>query len=172
MPVTIRRASPADAGAIAGIFRHYVENTVVTFAESAPTARDWEQRIAEGRPFLVAEEGHEITGFAHVSPWRRQEAYRITVEDAVYVVETAVGRGHGTALLTGLIAACRRAGYEQMVAVIVEDAEVGAASIRLHSRCGFRNVGLLTAVGSKRGRRIDTRLMQLDLTAIGSAQGR
>ena len=49
----------------------------------------------------------------------------------------------------------------QMVAVIGDSANT--ASIALHQRLGFRQVGTLTAVGFKQGRWIDSVLMQRPL---------
>ena len=114
---------------------------------------------ARGLPYLVAEDarGH-IAGFAHASPFRTRSAYRYTVEDSVYVAADAQRSGIGRALLSELAARCTALGYRQMVAVIGGNAN--AASIALHIRCGFRQVGLMPAVGYKFGRWIDSVRMQ------------
>ncbi len=164
--VVVRAARATDAAAITSIFAHYVRHTVITFAEKPPTEEEWTVRIGTDRmPFLVAEVDGAVVGFATVIPWRSQDAYRHTVENAVYVAEGNRSRGIGSALLGGLIEASRAEGHEQMVAVIAVDSAIDDASVRLHRRCGFRIVGTLEAVGRKHGRRIDTLLMQLDLGA-------
>ena len=76
------------------------------------------------------------------------------------------GRGLGRALLTRLLALCEAAGCRQVVAIIGDSAN--AASIGLHRACGFRDVGVLRAVGFKHGRWVDTVLMQ---RAIGEGGG-
>ncbi|GAA0899481.1 hypothetical protein GCM10009557_75360 [Virgisporangium ochraceum] len=57
MPV-ISPAAPADLGAVARIYAHYVTDTVVTFEETPPTVADWRARhddlAAPGLPILVA----------------------------------------------------------------------------------------------------------------------
>lgn len=162
--VAVRAARATDAAAITSIFAHYVHQTVITFAETPPTEEDWIDRIGNDRmPFLVAEVDGAVAGFATVTPWRSQDAYRHTVENAVYVAQGHRFQGMGSALLSGLIEACRSEGHEQMVAVIAVDSTIDDASVRLHRRCGFCIVGTLEAVGRKHGRRIDTLLMQLDL---------
>jgi L-amino acid N-acyltransferase YncA len=165
----VRAAAPADAERIAGIFAHYVTTSVATFEEAAPTAADWRQRLGDltGRnlPFLVAEAGGSVCGFAYASPWRPKPAYRYTVEDTVYLSPDCTGRGIGSALLGTLLADCAAAGARQVIAVI---ADTGSdASAALHRRFGFTQAGLLPGVGRKHGRWIDTVLMQKDLGLAG-----
>ena len=92
-------------------------------------------------------------------------AYRHTVEDSVYLSPGWGGRGVGTALLSGLLAECATAGARQVIAVI---ADTGSdASAALHRRFCFTHAGLLSGVGRKHGRWIDTVLMQKDLGSKG-----
>ena len=176
----VRAAVPADAGPVAAIFAHYVATSVATFEEVAPTAADWRQRLGElaarNLPFLVAEAasagdvvardgvaggGGSVCGFAYASPWRPKSAYRHTVEDTVYLSPGCTGRGIGSALLGTLLAGCAAAGARQVIAVI---ADTGSdASAALHRRFGFTQAGLLSGVGRKHGRWIDTLLMQKEL---------
>ena len=180
----VRAAVPADAGPVAAIFAHYVATSVATFEEVAPTAADWRQRLGEmaarNLPFLVAEAatagggvggdgvgagGGSVCGFAYASPWRPKSAYRHTVEDTVYLSPGCTGRGIGSALLGTLLAGCAAAGARQVIAVI---ADTGSdASAALHRRFGFTQTGLLSGVGRKHGRWIDTLLMQKELESRG-----
>lgn len=167
----VRAAVPADAEPVAAIFAHYVATSVATFEEVAPTAADWRRRFGEqaarNLPFLVAEAGvvtaggGVVCGFAYASPWRPKSAYRHTVEDTVYLSPGCTGRGIGSALLGTLLAGCAAAGARQVIAVI---ADTGSeASAALHRRFGFTQAGLLSGVGRKHGRWIDTLLMQKEL---------
>ncbi len=165
----IRAALAADTERVAAIFAHYVTASVATFEEVAPAAADWRRRLGDltalRLPFLVAEAGGDIRGFAYASPWRPKPAYRHTVEDSVYLSPGWTGRGVGTALLGGLLAGCAAAGARQVIAVI---ADTGSdASAALHRRLGFTEAGRLSAVGRKHGRWIDTMLMQKDLGSEG-----
>jgi L-amino acid N-acyltransferase YncA len=163
----IRPAGPADAEQVATIFAHYVATSVATFEEVAPAATAWQRRLDESTtqrlPFLVAEDGSDVCGFAYASPWRPKPAYRHTVEDTVYLSPGHTGRGIGSALLGGLLAGCAAAGARQVIAVI---ADTGSdASAALHRRFGFTQAGRLSGVGRKHGRWIDTVLMQKELGA-------
>jgi L-amino acid N-acyltransferase YncA len=70
-------------------------------------------------------------------------------------------RGIGLQLLQWLIAECETRGYRQMIAVIGDSAN--AASIGVHSRCGFQMIGTHPDVGFKFGRWLDTVMMQRPL---------
>ena len=165
----VRAVLAADAERVAAIFAHYVTTSVATFEEVAPAAADWRRRAGDltalGLPFLVAEAGGEICGFAYASPWRPKPAYRHTVEDSVYLFPGWTGRGVGTALLGALLAGCTTAGARQVIAVIADTGS--GASAALHRRLGFTEAGRLAAVGRKHGRWVDTVLMQKDLGLEG-----
>jgi L-amino acid N-acyltransferase YncA len=160
--VSIRTALPADLPAVAAIYAPYVEGSVITFETVAPDVAIWRRRFdgtaARGLPFFVAETGGRIVGYTYAGPWKDREAYRYTVEDAIYLRPDATGCGIGRALLDTLLTACAEAGVQQVVAVIADTTDM--ASLRLHARCGFREVGRLERVGFKHGRWVDTVLMQ------------
>jgi L-amino acid N-acyltransferase YncA len=61
-----------------------------------------------------------------------------------------------------VIRRCEQAGYRQMIAVIGDSS---AASVALHKRHGFEQVGLFRSVGFKAGAWRDTAMLQLALGA-------
>ncbi|MDP9796162.1 phosphinothricin acetyltransferase [Catenuloplanes nepalensis] len=165
MDVIIRAATAADLAAVAAVYAGYVTDSVATFEENVPSPADWRARHADlaarGLPFLVADDGGRIAGYAYAGPWRPKPAYRHTVEDTIYLDPAYTGRGIGSRLLAALLDASATAGARQMIAVI---ADTGTdASAALHRRHGFTDAGRLTAVGFKHGRWIDTILMQRTL---------
>jgi L-amino acid N-acyltransferase YncA len=166
----IRPSRDGDTAPIAAIYAHYVRNDIVTFESEPPDIDELNRRRAgvqaKGLPWLVAEiEDGVIAGYAYAGPYRPREAYRFTVEDSIYLDPGRLGKGIGSALLAQLIAACEAAGAKQMVAVI--GGRPDTASVRLHAKFGFRQVGVLEAVGFKFGRWIDTILMQRTLGSGG-----
>ena len=165
MESVIRPAVPADLNAVAEIFTHYVCHTVNTFEEAPPSVAAWRRRLddltAQKLPFLVAELSGDVVGYAYAAPWRPKPAYRHTVENSIYLAPDRTGQGLGGALLEALLAACARTHLRQMIAVIA-DAD-SDASVALHRRYGFTDVGRLAAVGYKQDRWIDTLLMQRTL---------
>jgi phosphinothricin acetyltransferase len=162
--VAIREVSEADAGAIAAIYAHHVLHGTASYEVEPPSVDDTLAKIrhicAKGWPFIVAEEGGDVSGYAYVTQFRDRVAYRFAAEDSIYVHPDRMGHGVGRALLEALLERSAAQGFRTIVAV-VGGAE--PASIALHARCGFREVGRLTAVGFKFGRWLDSVYMQREL---------
>jgi phosphinothricin acetyltransferase len=158
----LRPAGLQDVPAMQAIYAHHVLHGLGSFEEVPPDAeelaRRWQAVVERGLPWLAAEIGGELVGYAYAGPYRTRRAYRYTVENSVYVAAGRAGHGLGRALLTRLIAECEAGAWRQMVAVIGDSAN--SASIRLHESLGFTHVGVLAAVGFKHGRWVDTVLMQ------------
>jgi L-amino acid N-acyltransferase YncA len=161
----VRDALEADMGAVRDLYAHYVLYSLATFEETPPTLDDMLARrrasVDLGLPYLVAEVGGAIAGFAYAGLYRSRPAYRFAIEDSVYVADCQTGRGLGSALLGELIARCARGPGRQMVAVVGDSANSG--SIALHRRFGFELVGTLGSVGLKHGRWVDTPILQRGL---------
>ncbi len=165
MAASVRPAVEADIPAIARIYAHHVLHGTGTFEAEPPddaeVARRWSDVIAKRLPWLVAEDAGEVVGYAYASAYRKRIGYRFTVEDSVYVRADWMGAGIGRMLLPALIAEAEALGKRQMIAVIGDSENL--ASVALHQRFGFREVGVLKAVGYKFGRWLDTIFMQKTL---------
>lgn len=164
----LRPVHTDDIADIQAIYAAEVLRGTASFELTPPTLEDMQQRRCAledaGYPYLVAlDSTRRICGYAYAGPYRPRPAYRFTVENSVYVAESARRRGVAGRLLAALIEACESRGYRQMVAIIGDSAHT--ASIRLHQRAGFRHVGTLKHVGFKFERWLDTVLMQRPLGA-------
>ena len=161
----IRPATPADIPAITGIYAEAVAKGSATFEVIPPDAAEMGERFGRlrdgGFPYMVSEEGGRILGYGYAGPYRDRPAYRHTVEDSIYLDESARGRGIGGALLRRLIDDSTMRGFRQMVAVIGDSGN--EASVRLHKAAGFVLTGTLKNVGYKHGRWLDTVIMQRTL---------
>jgi len=161
----VRACEPADLVAVQAIYAHHVLNGFGTFEEEPPPLEEMRRRydtlLAAHFPFLVAEVDGEVAGYAYAGPFRARSAYRHTCENSVYIAPALQRRGAGHALMHVLIEECRRRGLKQMLAVIGDSANHG--SIGLHTRLGFRPVGVFKDVGYKLGRWVDVVMMQLTL---------
>jgi phosphinothricin acetyltransferase len=160
--ILVRPATEQDVAEITRIYGYYVLHTCSTFEVEAPDRDEMARRrsgvLELGLPYLAAEEGGRMVGYAYANAYRPRGAYRFTVEDSIYIDPADVGRGCGRALLAALIEQCGQGPWRQMIAVIGDSAN--AASIGLHLRLGFRPVGTLSSVGYKMGRWVDSVLMQ------------
>ncbi len=166
----VRDALAEDIPTIAAIYGHHVLHGLASFEETPPDLveieRRWHVAAESDMPYLVAELDDAVIGFAYCGKYRPRPAYRYTVEDSVYVASGMAGRGAGRAMLAALIERCTTAGFKQMVAVIGDSGN--DASISLHARLGFHQVGVLHDIGFKHNRWVDTVLMQRALNAVSS----
>ncbi|HEX2216001.1 MAG TPA: GNAT family N-acetyltransferase [Xanthobacteraceae bacterium] len=160
--ITIRPAAPPDISAITRIYAHAVKHGTASFELTPPDEEEMTRRqrtlLDGGFPYLAAELGGAIVGYAYAGPYRARPAYRFSVEDSVYVAPDVQRRGVGRLLLEELIATSAARGFRQMIAVIGDSAQT--PSIELHHAAGFRLIGAFEAIGYKHERWLDTVLMQ------------
>lgn len=165
MGKVIRPSVEGDMEQVRRIYAHEVLYGLSTFEEVPPDLAEMIRRregvLALGLPHLVAERDGSILGFAYASQHRPRPAYFHTIENSVYVAKDGRGTGTGKLLLCGLLEACERGPWRQVVAVIGDSGNAG--SIGLHKSVGFRQVGVLQSVGFKLGRWVDTVIMQRSL---------
>jgi len=164
MPL-IRPSTEADLPAITRIYAHHVLHGTGTFETTPPTLEEMAGRRADvlgkGLPWLVAEEGGEVIGYAYGNWFKPRPAYRFSVEDSIYLAPEAAGKGLGRALLAELLATLERSGIRKVMAVIGDSANAG--SIGVHTALGFQHVGVVKACGWKFGRWLDIVLMEKPL---------
>lgn len=165
---TIRPATLDDLPALTGIYNHYIETTAFTFdltPFSAEARRPWfDAFAAEGRHRLLvaedAEDAGRLLGYACSGPLRPKAAYDRSVETTIYLQPEACGRGLGPRLYGALLETLVAAEVHRCYGVITVP---NPASLRLHERLGFREVGRLTECGHKFGRWWDVVWMELGL---------
>jgi phosphinothricin acetyltransferase len=148
----VRPAEESDAAAIAEIYAPYVRDTAISFETEPPTAAIMAQRIArtlETHPWLVADGGGEVIGYAYAGKHRERAAYRWTVDTTVYVETAAHRRGIGHALYRVLLDMLRQQGFRSAFAEIVLP---NPGSVRLHESAGFKPIGIHKGIGFKLGR--------------------
>ena len=158
----IRPAAAADAESIAGIYNHYVSNSIITFEELPVSSAEMAVRIAAVAstmlPWLICEHEGVVVGYSYASPWKTRGAYRFTVETAIYVAPSCGRRGFGTVLYRALLEQLRQRGMHVALGGI---ALPNPESVALHERVGFQRTAQLSEVGFKFGQWIDVGYWQL-----------
>nr|WP_130513239.1 GNAT family N-acetyltransferase [Krasilnikovia cinnamomea] len=146
----------AHADAVLDIYRLGIATGDATF-ETAPPS--WEQfaagRLPEHR--FVAVDGDRVLGWVGCSAVSDRCVYAGVVEHSVYVHPDARGRGVGRALLQALIGSTERAGIWTIQSGVFSE---NAASLALHTACGFRVVGTRERIGRHHGRWRDVTLLE------------
>jgi L-amino acid N-acyltransferase YncA len=167
MTLCLRFATPDDAAACLKIYSPIVSDTTISFELDPPSIDTMRERIEakqQSFPWLVAEkvDGDSVTvvGYAYAGQWRERQAYRWTVELAVYVAPSSQRAGVGKLLYTNLIALLRVQRFANAIAVISLPND---ASIAFHHRLGFKTIGVFPRVGCKFDRWLDVAFLQLDL---------
>ena len=152
----IRSAHESDAQAIAGIYNHYVINTIITFEEQPLPVHQVTARISAAleseMPWLVLEHEGLLVGYAYASRWNGRCAYRFSAETTIYLAHDQCGRGFGGSLYRGLFAELGQRGMHTVIGGI---ALPNPASVALHERLGMRKVAHFEQVGYKFGNWID-----------------
>jgi L-amino acid N-acyltransferase len=156
-----RLAELRDAEAIRAIYNLEVLESTVTFdlvPRSLEEQTRWIEEHSGGHPAIVAvDDDDTVFGFASLSPFKARAAYAPTVEDSVYVHRDGRGQGIGELLLREILMLGTNHGFHSVMARIVGGHD---ASIALHRKCGFQEIGSEREVGRKFSRWLDVVLMQ------------
>jgi phosphinothricin acetyltransferase len=165
MATTVRPSTRADLARLTEIYNHYILTTPITFDIDPMTEEQrapWFHEHTQPPRYrlLVAEDGGRVVGFAGTGRFRNKAAYDTSAETTIYCAPEATGLGVGTALYMALLAALRGVDLNRLVAGITIPND---ASVALHRRFGFRDIGVFTEVGRKFGRYWDVLWMERPL---------
>jgi L-amino acid N-acyltransferase YncA len=160
----IEQMRPVDWAEVKTIYLEGIATGHATLETDAPSWEVWDEahlRFAR----LVARDDRTISGWAALSPVSRRQAYAGVAEVSVYVAANNRGAGVGRALLEALIAESEKNGIWMLQAVVFPE---NAATIALHLRCGFREVGRRERIGKLDGEWRDTILLERRSALIGT----
>ena len=148
------RASDWDE--VRAIYLEGIRTGHATFETEAPSWAQWDEAHL---PFarLVMREGEKVLGWAALSPVSKRSVYRGVAELTVYVAASARGKAIGRALLEALISESELNGIWTLQASIFPE---NIASVELHRRCGFREVGRRERIAMLNGIWRDTLLFE------------
>jgi L-amino acid N-acyltransferase YncA len=159
----IRDATKSDVPAILGIYNDVVTNTTAIYDERPSTLEErhaWFEVRSRSFPVLVGELNGEVVGFSTFGEWRSRWGYRHTVEHSVHVRADCRGKGFGRQLIEVLFPRAVAMNVHMMIAHIDSAA---AASLRLHEKLGFKNVGTFREVGKMHGGWLSVVAMQKEI---------
>lgn len=162
-PVTVRKATRADAAACLAIYRPIVEATAISFEAAAPPVEEFVVRIEKALSawtWLIAERDGRCIGYAYGHSHRERAAYRWSVEVTIYVDCGNQRRGVGRQLYARLLADLASLGYCNAYAGVTQPNE---SSMALHRSVGFEYIGTFRAVGWKFDRWHDVAWFQRQL---------
>ena len=139
MPYRTRAAVAADAAAIARIYNEGIEDRLATFETRSRSAEEVAGWFDGSLPFLVAEDGGAVVGWARVSPYSDRCVYDGVGEHGVYVARSARGAGVGRMLLEALCEEAGARGFYKLTSRVFTD---NGPSRAVHLATGFEEVGI------------------------------
>ncbi len=158
MESEIKQLGPDDWEAVRAIYIDGIATGQATFETGAPS---WELWDSSHLPFarLVALSGDDgrICGWAALAPVSKRAAYSGVAEVSVYVAAGERGMGLGGTLLSRLVAESESNGIWTLQASVFPE---NKASIALHLKSGFREVGVRRRIGKINGVWRDTVLLE------------
>jgi phosphinothricin acetyltransferase len=167
--VKVRPAMRADLPRLTEIYNHYIVNTPITFDLKPVTveerARWFEEHAGSARHRLfVAEIEGTVVGWAGTGSFRDRAAYDTSVEMTIYCAPDATRRGIGASMYRVLFDALKNEDINRLLAGITLPND---ASLKLHRRFGFTDVGVFTECGRKFDRYWDVIWMERPLLLPG-----
>jgi phosphinothricin acetyltransferase len=161
-PMIIRPEDAADLDSLLRLRNHYISNSYATFDEELmpkEAVSAWLGSFSRSGPYrlFVATESGRLLGFAGSQQYRNHPAFKKTIETSIYVDPEAVGRGVGSALYESLF---KEISAEDLHCAVVGIALPNEASVRLHRKAGFTEVGTFAEYAFKNGRYVSSVWMQ------------
>jgi phosphinothricin acetyltransferase len=154
----------ADWEDVRRIYLEGISTGHATFETDVPSWEEWNlHHVPDGA--LVARTNEGIVGWAALAPVSRRRVYSGVAEITIYVESRHRGRGVGTALLSALIAMSEKLGLWTLQAGVFPENE---ASVRLHAKLGFREVGRRERIGQMNGVWRDVLLLERRSRSVGT----
>lgn len=161
---TIDTLQPADWEQVCAIYQAGIATGQATFETQAPTWEQWNAAHLDVCRF-VARAGEPVLGWAALSPVSRRQVYAGVAEVSVYIADFARGNRVGTALLTALVEQSEAHGFWTLQASIFPENQ---ASLALHRKHGFRELGRRERIAQLHGVWRDTVVLERRSRVIGA----
>lgn len=143
----IRPMTARDWESVLRIYQEGIATGNATFETSAPNGPAWNKAHMEKHRFVVEIDG-KIAGWVALTPVSSRCVYAGVAEVSVYVGTAFQGRKVGSALLEKLISDTEAENIWTLQAGIFPE---NAASVALHEKHGFRQIGYREKVGKMNG---------------------
>lgn len=154
----IRTGKFEDVEGITEIFNFYIKHTNARFEEHPFTVenrQEWFSQFSINTKYqlYVAADNGVLLGFACSQQYRALSAFDDTAEVTVYLAKEAKGKGLGSKLYTQLLSSISAYGIHRVLSGV---ALPNDASVALHKRFGFREVGVFNEYAKKHGQYISS----------------
>ncbi|OLS37037.1 N-acetyltransferase [Alkalihalophilus pseudofirmus] len=159
----IDKMNPDDWTEVKGIYCEGIADGNATFQTEAPSWEEWD-RSHDNECRLVARIEGELAGWAALSPVSNRRVYAGVAEVSVYVSHKWSGKGLGSLLLSALVDLSENRDIWTLQSSIFPE---NTASLFIHKKCGFREVGKRERIGKMNGVWRDTILLERRSQLVG-----
>lgn len=149
---------------VAQIYAEGIQTGMATFETKVHSWDYWnENHLAFGRIALISE--GKILGWGALAPVSKRAAYAGVAEVSVYIATHAQGKGFGKKILEKLIEISEQNEIWTLQSGIMSQ---NKASIEMHLKCGFREIGYREKVAILNGAWTNNTLMERRSKIVGT----
>ncbi|WP_318937004.1 GNAT family N-acetyltransferase [Oceanobacillus halotolerans] len=161
--IVMDEMTKSDWPAVQAIYEEGIQTGNATFDTVAPTWEEWNaQHIASCR--FVVREDDRVIGWIALSPYSTKRAYQGVAEVSIYISQHSAGKGIGRKLMEILIKESEASGFWTLQAGIFPE---NTASLTLHKKFGFEEVGIRKRIGKLNGVWRDVVLLERRSSKVG-----
>lgn len=160
----IREMTPDDVEAVLAIYAYGLRTRNATFETTVPSWSAWDANHFDVCR-LVFERDERVVGWAALSPMSRRDCYRGVAEVSIYVAEGFSGQGIGSTLLQKVIESSEENGIWTLFASVFPEND---ATVQLHLRHGFRELGTRRRIAQLDGVWRDTLILERRSEKVGN----
>lgn len=157
MNYQIREMQPEDAERVLKIFEQGIEGGNATFDKEVPSWEFWDKKFFKVCRLVLEDENGVVQGWAAIQPISARDCFKGVAEVSIYLSNEVQGQGLGKVMLQKLIADSEENGFWMLQSGIFPE---NVASIKIHQKLGFREVGYREKIAEMNGKWRDIVLME------------
>ncbi len=138
----------SDWSQVAAIYAAGIASGDATFETDVPDWDSWDRSHLAAPRLVAVDASQQVVGWVAGSAVSERCAYEGVMEHSVYVDPSSRGRGVGGLLLETLVAESERLGFWTIQSGVFPE---NVASLALHKKWGFREVGRREKIGRQNG---------------------
>ncbi len=155
--ILIDEMKAEDGPTVLSIYQQGIDTGQATFETSAPEWEQWDENHLKMCRLVARLPDLSVVGWAALSAVSKRIVYAGVAEVSLYVHPRHQHHGVGGRLLEELIHHSEEAGFWMLQASVFPE---NAASVHLHMKCGFRQVGTREKIARLHGVWRDTLLLE------------
>lgn len=162
MKTVIAEMLATDWPEVERIYLEGVATGQATFETQSPGWESWDAGHLQACR-LVVSKGGKIAGWAALSPVSKREVYKGVAEVSIYIGDAFRGQGIGKALFARLVDEAEKHGLWTLQSSVFRE---NKATMALHRKMGFREIGFREKIAKHNGVWRDTVLLERRSKAV------